>query len=272
MRINETSEDDLRRSQLGDDLLMALISYLYKKPAEQKLPLLQLKNRDMAYVRVDDLDIPRIFHDVLIAFAERRDADPSGSVRKVSAQNGIRFILTIYLSINDVETQTYRSIYNAMYANDRRETFRHEVQHILDIKRFRDKSAVKSTMSNNNYQDYYNSPLELNAYFHNVAEPILNQLRFIQKHPDVFELVERLPDDFRAFLANRLAHLYGAHRAFWKHLTDDNKRRVISRLKRLYDLYQDTYGACVEKHRLSQQQERAVDAALGDVDINTSDA
>ena len=270
MHINEASQDDLRRSLLGNELLMGLVSYLWNKPKDETPTTSIIFGRPFVCISANEMSNTRgIFHDVMIAITDHHMGDPSGSVTRVTPVNGIRYIIKIFLHLDHIGS--WHDIYAAMCANDRRDTFRHEAQHILDIKRYHDKEGLQST-TDLSREEYFNSPLELNAFFHNIAEPVLSHLRFLYEHPIGFEFFTRLPDDYRAFLSYRIAHLTGSHRSFWDHLTDVNKKRVISRLKKLYDLYIDTCRIYDEKHKLTSDQENAIDAALNDSNINTNNA
>jgi hypothetical protein len=124
-----------------------------------------------------------------------------------------------------------------------RRDFIHEVTHLLDAKRFkgnRFRSVQASgkdsfSTSENGTEAYHNSPFELNAYFHEIAEPLLRILRAHQEDPEMMAFETIPPATFQEFLNNRVEHLSREAKRHWKNVSEPNKRQIIKRLFGLYN-------------------------------------
>ena len=109
--------------------------------------------------------------------------------------------------------------------------------HVMDDVRY--KSTNAKFVDPKNKEQYYNDPAELNAYFHNIAEPLLDTLKMVkQEGLDILKLSPEIPTDFRVFVADRVKTLrHEPLKQFWAHLNDRNRRRLVSRLHSLHSEY-----------------------------------
>ena len=87
----------------------------------------------------------------------------------------------------------------------------HELTHYIDRKR----SATRLTKPHASGEDYYNSPMEFNAYFHQGLYEL------------TFRFRKRVPDNFPEFLHQAQIEFDENWRA---HMTDDTRRRFLRRL------------------------------------------
>lgn len=234
--LNEAPEDDVRRSDLAERFIDACVSYLYR--AEKPLPTTEFRAQDHPIVTNEMISGPRIFDGLILAFFED-DRSYSGRASSVFGAPGWKY--AIFIHVDDISTP--KKIMYSLTSPKIRSTLRHEVQHVLD--RIRSKKKDKTppvpsdrTNADDGYDKYFNSPSELNAYFHNVAEPLLERIRFIHKHGlEMDGIFAPIDPDFRTWFSKHIASLYGSHAMFWNHLTDDNKRKVIKRLEKLHSHY-----------------------------------
>lgn len=131
--------------------------------------------------------------------------------------------------------------------NDHRSTvFIHEFTHSLDHSRFKgdlfknaatDDSAVDIPFDK---QKYHNSPPELNAYFTEIAQPLLDRLAMmkVENDPELLGLYPDLPNTFDEFFKQRIRQLPIHGKKHLELLTEKNKRRLLSRLLALYNRVQ----------------------------------
>lgn len=247
--INEAAQDDMRRSQMAEDLLHIIMGFLYKNP--HPLPTAQTPEGKIAHIVYPNMmDVRGLFGTTGIAFVTNT-AYNGRAVLLHSSSNlsheGNKLNYLIMIRVDDDSDN--RALYHQLCRSDIRDTFRHEAQHIIDMRRRKTKKSQDGEIktdgnSTKEPEDYFNSPEELNAFFHNVAEPILERLRWLHKHgSDHHGILSDLPDTYQEFLSQRLVQLYGSKRLFWQYANQTNKRKVISRLARLYDLLEKTQVA-----------------------------
>lgn len=255
--INEDAKDDVLFSQFGENLLNAVVSFLHKFD-EDKLPTVVLHNRSCPYVDSSMFQAKGAWRDVMVIFFNHETSFAGRAAKMHSTFDGHQTRYAIFIRVEDGLTP--KELYRALCNSKVRNTFRHEAQHIMDKKRiamgkFEPKEGEPEVDNNDDTADdrdldkYFNNPMELNAYFHNVAEPILQRMRWmhqVQGH-DTIGLFDELPTDYRAYLARRLTELRGTHKMFWEHLNGVNKRKVITRLMKLYDLFSETLAAYKEQ-------------------------
>lgn len=141
----------------------------------------------------------------------------------------------------------------------------HELTHHIDSMRLKRGWDKALDQYKDPYQDelvYYNSPIEMNAYFQQGASPIVKEWQEILKDftPDdpnedahaisIMNMDDMAQTPFSGFLADVLRPL---PKKFWPALTPENKRRFQ---KRVYDLYDKTSG---EAKRILQDLKRKRD-------------
>lgn len=234
----EDAESDLMRSVRAEDFMLAIKKYLYNLE-DQKLDTANINGVDHPVIWGKDVWGPGFFGDVLVAFYEDR-RPYAGRAFKIPNN---RYRYGIKIGVDDMSST--RLIYYALTDSKISQTVQHELQHIIDYKRKKDKRE-KDKKSFSDYDnpkddelsDYYNSPAELNAYFHNIAEPLLSRMRFIQKHGlEAAQIYPDLEDNFRDYYTNHVVNMTGRYQPFWNNLNELNRRKVIKRLKNLFDLF-----------------------------------
>ncbi len=252
--INEDAKDDVLFSQFGENLLNAVVSFLYKFDETDKLPTVDLHNRSCPYVDSTMFQAKGVWHDVMVIFFNHTTSFDGRAAKVHSVFDGHKTRYAIFIRIEG--GMSSKELYRALCNSKVRNTFRHEAQHIMDKKRRLVKppegepeAETNDTAGDRDLGKYFNNPMELNAYFHNVAEPILQRLRWMHQvgGHDTIGLFDELPTDYRAYLALRLTELRGTHKMFWDHLNEVNKRKVITRLMKLYDLFDETLAAYKEQ-------------------------
>lgn len=259
--ITEAPEDDVRRSAMVDDHLHAVLSHLYHRT--MPLPIVHLPSgHDCPVLYPYMINSKGIFQDTMIVFKQHDDGN-HGTFSRLTQPfrdhdgNTIRYMVQIQLPPHN--EMTPRAIYGDLSMSRIRDTFRHEFQHMLDHKRRKAPRRSEETVPQEDrdtayMQKYFNSPQELNAFFHNVAEPLLDRVRFFQKHGLApMGLFDPIDKSFDKFLKDRINQLYGPQRQFWNHLTPNNKKKVMTRLAKLHELFQkiisteDKYDDTVEE-------------------------
>lgn len=233
--LNESPEDDARRSDIAERFIDAARSHLYHR--ENPLMTIPALGVESPALTTDEFEPPAILSRGMIIFF---DDDRPYSGRASSVYNDPHYRYAIFIKVMDA-TASPRDLSYQLSDRKTNSTLRHELQHVLDKIR-RKRKIIPSDDQKSNADDgpekYYNSASELNAYFHNVAEPLLERIRFLQKHGFELEAIfPPLEKDFRKWFADRIANLHGPERSFWKWLSENNKRKVIKRLEKLHSHY-----------------------------------
>jgi hypothetical protein len=116
----------------------------------------------------------------------------------------------------------------------------HELIHFLDALR---NPTVHDDKDHSADETYYNSPEEFNAFFHNVADGLLNFIQVArtglpEDYLARFAKAKRIDRNFTRTIVNLLDQTAENHavQGFLNHLNDRNNRSL---LKRLYKLHQE---------------------------------
>lgn len=246
MVIQEAPEDDVRRSDIAERLINACISFLHRRT--EALPTTEAMGDTYPIVTGPMVGAEGIFGGLVIAFFEDQR---TYSGRASNIYGSDKWKQMIFIKVDDLSTP--RQIMYSLQNARTRSTLRHEIQHVLDRIRRKKKTvftgASQKSNADDGFEKYYNSPSELNAYFHNVAEPLLERIRFVQKHGIELEgLFGHVSMDFREWFTTRIASLPATEASFWKWLSDQNKRKVIKRLEKLHALYVKLNAASKAKY------------------------
>ncbi len=144
-------------------------------------------------------------------------------------------------------------------------TFRHEFQHFLDntwkhnreVKTRYDAKAVvgKARDRRREIDTYFNDPQELNAYFHELAEPMLKILRAASQNDfDAVKEAGTVDPDFRAYLKHQMYWQADSQTwQFYQALTEDNRKKIIKRLYALHTAATALQGVA-SPYELSRKQ------------------
>lgn len=269
----EDSEQDVSASQLGDKLRTALYGYIYnlrqEKGDDAKLgAVVPIDGKEYPCMPVSDLSQRyrfRDLQDVLIVFRPQEEGQWSVGGYAQSLRhpvNGINYLVVI-----DCFGETLRHLQNSLGADRVAHVFRHELQHILDFKRYKNDEFRPGRTSKSNYKRaeederaYHNHPLERNAYWHNLAEPILNNLRFMAGYindPEMWELLSNnIPRDFSEFLKTAMLRAPGATKNNMARLSKQNRKRAIARLYQLHQYYFRLRDAAMAKSSADDSNEK----------------
>ncbi len=263
----EDAEADARRSKSADLVFQRAMSHLYRlQKAGQKLPTAVFEGKNIPCLPAEDFDAPGMFHDLLFVFPNNEYAMGGKAVQLKERIGGrYRFIVVI-----NVDGDTLDEIIKALRYDRVDTVVRHELQHIIDYKRYKGdvfKSREPNFKGLEGEKDfdraaYHNSSAELNAYFHNMAEPLLKRIRFMQDHGvDMVGIFPELPRDFRKYLTEHLKTSYGVLKKHWDALTTENRNKVFTRLHKLFELYWKMVDAhAAEQAKYSQDNPTEVAA------------
>jgi hypothetical protein len=236
----ERGEQDVQFYSKIDEVRQDMYGYLYnslKKDPDFKMPVAELQGQDYPCLAVKWIKPVSWFSRVLVIF-KKTDFGGGGFVSPVKMQDFDHIV-----SIN-VWDDTPKGIMNSLHADRTVATFKHEFTHILDLRRLKNApptyTSSQTKDENGGYgekerADYSNHPLELNAYFANLAEPLLDRLSLAKKEGlEVLGLYDPLPRPFDQYLLKLPSLKYGTLKHWWAVLTPENKKKLI---RRLYDLY-----------------------------------
>lgn len=149
--------------------------------------------------------------------------------------------LAMFDNHEDVDEITRKVVYSTV-AHD---ILLHEIVHYLDSKR--DGDWEGRTRPKSGSADYYNSGTELNAYFNNVAEPLLRFINMAKETQDDPAALARMAEtigihwDFRETFASLVRKIESPGavskmtlRKFLNALRGKNRKRIIARLYALH--------------------------------------
>jgi hypothetical protein len=134
-----------------------------------------------------------------------------------------------------------RSVLNLslLASREMKEYFVHEYIHCLDY--YREKSLVQPVVVNDEDEDmlrqYYNSPKEFNAYFHEGLTRIHNNILSVAKHKHQATWFRVFPT-FSKFLTEII---YNFDSGFIEALDSKYRRKFIKRLHQYYDFIADKW-------------------------------
>ncbi len=252
IQLDEGAEDNAAISQVIDYLRLKCYSYLWHRKDDPSfdLPIMNIFGQDGPLLLIRDIEPGTMFDDVGVCFPFKDGYGMGGkAVWLPTTTHGLNFVVLL-----DPVDEGTRGVMKTLNVDRCADTFRHEFVHVVDMKRRKgERDRMKSTSNDTKAVDgrkgpnphYFNEPLELNAYFHNLAEPILTQVRYMKQHGnddvngrDVLGLLDRLPLDFKTWLEKRVGALNPTLRRFWGSLRKQNKRQVIKRLFDQFNEYQ----------------------------------
>lgn len=217
--VAESVEDDVKASETADQAWTRIYDHLQKDP---NLPVMVLKGEEHPFVFAREAGLP---HDDLAVMFSR--TTPSGALLTWSKPvHGIRHVIILKGAVEsprDARTVLWKA----------RDTFTHEFVHYLDQKRY---GAYKPDQSAEvDRTDYYNSPEEYNAFFHNIAKTLLDHLKMVRSdgkdHADEWYPIEK---NFKDFLKKTVAGLPSRYKAAYQTFDQDFKEKLIRRLAKLH--------------------------------------
>lgn len=261
--LNEAYETDIFVSEQIDALRLKVYNYIWnlRKSGETELPHATSGSdgREVPALMVKDADPDTIFRDVLLAFDDELHARGMCIPLK-QAQSGVRYVVKLRSYGLEMDDFIY-ALWNETIA----QTFRHEFTHVYDIRRRKEhRSKVRGTGTiepklgetdteqaerEASEAKYINNPLESNALYHELAEPLLRDIRFLntEPHRDGVELLTPpTQTTFVEWLEFRLKTCSMTVKRFYPMLSEKKKRRTIRRLKAVWDNYWRLLNAAKE--------------------------
>jgi hypothetical protein len=140
------------------------------------------------------------------------------------------------IAIYGMRELTMDDLYSTVNSTSFLEVFEHEYLHLLDIDRTNGRITAKNSPDTRT-ADYYNDPAEFNAFYHDLAKPMLDAIRNINDEPqytkDILDLYN-ITGDYRHDIAGMMTANVHTRR-FATSLTPERRRSL---LRRLYGLYQ----------------------------------
>lgn len=161
------------------------------------------------------------YENLIIFFDDDHDYR-DGFLGGFTQKNNINYIIIKVPSINySISHQLKEKKYKI------KDTFIHEFIHYLDHKRFKGKEKMKP--KNNNESDYYNNPLEFNAFYQmaggNVLAKLINNPKKLKEYRDNYKTFE----EFYKWVTNEIFR-----EDFIENL---NKKNLTKLKKRLFNIY-----------------------------------
>ena len=234
--LQESVQSDRDYSQLAHALYIELYRYVYN---DGELTHYDVNDTDMLGLPCKKLGVDPVFDKTLLFFkqgSEIRSASTHHLATPIAGADTAVIFKVRTLNKEGIENFLSTAAY----------VFQHEMIHVLDGTRYKVPfSDMQYTNPDENVSGYYNDPVEMNAYFHNLAEPLLDRLRGIKtdgiEYLELFDVVgatSEIPRDFRTYLTKIVQKRYPQNlKAFWDSLTEDNKRRLTKRLMKLFQEY-----------------------------------
>jgi hypothetical protein len=173
-------------------------------------------------------------------FAKQQGYAVSGNISKF--QRSGEPIITVYCLEDLQNTETAAK--TIIYRHPVHDVLIHELIHYLDSARNSTMYSKSTGEDKQGKAEYYNDPAEFNAFFHNLAQPLLAFLEAARNDAGLpgltqFAKAQGIDLDFKETLAMLIQRAQGqanpALKRYWTYLLPDRRRRVI---RRLYALHQ----------------------------------
>jgi hypothetical protein len=227
----EDVKSDIKYSKEAENIIFSIYNYLYNElDANPKFELPELEWRGKTSLCFVVGEIDKKYDDLLIIFRKLRPT-VGASLAHISDS---RFKFLIILNIEGDENYIKSRLLN----KNIQQSFIHELQHYFDIKRYKNRDEPDASYDEEGemsdpvfLSNYYNNSLEYNAYFHNIAEPLLYILRIdaeiAREFADSFDFKE----DFNEFLKSSIK---GRNLKIFNHFNETYRKKMLKRLFALH--------------------------------------
>jgi hypothetical protein len=178
-------------------------------------------------------------------FGQQRGYTVSGNLSKFSRSG--ESVITIFCLDTMQDAEAAAKI--IIYRHPVHDVLIHELTHYIDAARNPTMHTKSTGEDKQGRTEYYNDPAEFNAFFTNLAQPLLAFLHAVHSDPDPtglaqFAKAHGLNADFKETLAGLIQRAQGqaspALKRYWAHLLPDRRKRVI---RRLFMLHQQVVAA-----------------------------
>jgi hypothetical protein len=231
MRIKESASDDVAMHREVRRVYQLISQYIYKKN-EPDYDLELGKQGEFYVYSSRSMGIDRDFL-LLIGLRKPNTVGVSGALMTFSeGVLGFHRGIAVY----GMRQMTMDDLYSTVNSTSFLEVFEHEYLHLLDVDRTNGRITAKNS-PNTRTADYYNDPAEFNAFYHDLAKPMLDAIRNINDEPQYAQDILDL-HDITGDYDHDIAHMMTANlhtRRFTASLTPERRRSL---LRRLYNLHQ----------------------------------
>lgn len=237
--IIEDTSSDLDNYKLASEIKNKLIRYLAHSLSEDYgFKMLRFSDGEiLVTLRGSDIGLTGEDASLWFRFGKQKNYDPDGHISKF--KNSGETAITVNCLDKLPETiEEFHSVANQIiHKKVTNDVLLHELIHYFDNKRH---EFIGIGNRDGSFVNYYNSPHEFNAYYNNLAEPLLTVLNMAQHSVDAAKRMAKGLSITQNF-SETLKHLMQSRgstsailRNFFYNLTPDRKKRL---LKRLYSLH-----------------------------------
>lgn len=235
----EDARRDVTAYRTADAIMGALLRHLMQADRMQHYGFAALRFSDgeqFLCLRGHQIGLTGDDASLWFRFGLIKDYAPTGNIAKF--QRSGETVITIYCldDLHDTDKAAERIIHG-YHVHD---VLIHEITHYLDSKRNPAFFGGKDN-EDDGRSGYYNNPNEFNAYFTNLAYPLLHFLNLVEEGGSAERLasVLKISRDFKANLEMMVRRAAtkpnGAYKRFYEKLDQRNRRALM---KRLYALHQ----------------------------------
>lgn len=174
------------------------------------------------------------YSDLLILFTKRYDGNGENKIKIPFGNFKGGYSIGTYKQYKVIvlDNLLEHNDYNPSKAIDK-DSFIHEFIHYLDYTRIKNKNYKTNLNPNTKVEDYYNSPLELNAYYQEAASYIVKL--FDDNESILIKFREKYSNDFNKFRDWMFENVF--EKDFIRNLTPKSKEKIIKRIYNIYEKY-----------------------------------
>ncbi len=222
--LTENVHDDTRVRRLGQDVLRSLIDHIDEHGLSYTRPLTAMGVKGV-FFPVEVLGDYDELSNLKIGFIPEFNESPD-VIRMAAYSHQMNMIIIFIDPHGKMGITEYQHWHDA---------FIHEFIHHVDFQRA--PGMFGDSIKNDNYSDYVNSPVELNAFYHqalDIFETFLDSIRSRSNYSKLVSMLFPTPEKFVQFVLNRLPG------DIIDNLSEQNKRRFKKRLYQYYVEHEDT--------------------------------
>jgi len=237
---NEDASADQAAFAKAESIRSALIRYLLHANPDDHYGFKGHRFADgevMLCLRGDQIGLNGEDASLWFRFGEQQGYAASGHIAKFQKSGQTAITIFCLKDIHDTEAAAKTII----YSNPVHNVLIHELTHYLDAARNPTMHTKGTGEDKQGKTDYYNDPVEFNAFFTNLADPLLTILSLDKT--DARKVVRfakglGISRDFKETLSALIQRAAGqpspALKRYWEHLLPNRRKRVIRRLHALH--------------------------------------